>query len=185
MRKIFFVLLFLVCGGVLLFSFSPSPEGLSAQEKKAAMAKILDREPVLTDKKATEWKVYKGKYLVFSYPAHAIVHKNAKLSSAIVESFQCSLLAERLNLTVQVSEGKILSDHAGVKLRQTQTDLYDQEVASVAGVPAIVFSKETEEGVEMTSFVAKEGRIYSFSVTGYQLKKVNAFYHHVVESVAF
>lgn len=181
---IFFIIVLLIVGGVFIAfdKFATQKSVLSSEEKKEAMAKILDRDPVVEAKAERTWQTFEGKYISFSYPTDAKVYKKNPASS-VLENFSCGVVSPRVNLTVQVVQGADISDSPAVGLRRNDTKVYKGKEGSIKGYGGIVFTKNESDGAEKAAFFAKGGYIYSIVVSGYQLDPVEEMYQEVVETV--
>jgi hypothetical protein len=183
--KVFLVSLLLIIisssGYFWLQNNNSSKTVLSAQEKKQAMAKILDRDPIIDAKAPRQWKTYDGKYISFSYPTDANVYKNTPPAS-ILESFAIGILNPRINLTVQVATGASVDDYPAVVLRREDNIYKGPTSLTLRGARGVVFSKDSD-GAEKSGFFQENGRIYSIVVSGYQTEDVEEFYDQVYKSI--
>lgn len=180
-------LLFVAGSGYYLSIYNkPSQQVLSAEKKREAIANILDREPIIEEKEVSGWKSYEGTYINFVYPADATIHTNTK-SETIVESFQGSLLSPRITISIQVIQSGVqtLEEYPAVNIRLTQKGVYQQQNTVIAGVTGIVFTKEGVEGAEKSVFTKNRDTLYSITISGSHMDKVEKYYKEIISSVAF
>ncbi len=174
----------LVMGGGWLFLTKTSQKSVfSVEEKNAAMAKILNRDPVLNDKKIAAWQEYQGKYIHFSYPDDALLHINQTKQANVLESLSFSLPVDHINLTIQVVNTS-LADYPGLTLRRNDKENYKESQGKIDKIDSLVFTKQGD-GVEKTVFFEANNKLFTIAVSGYNMDDVEDFYTKFIASVGF
>lgn len=190
---VFFALLAIsLLVGLLILNRSAKP--LSEAEKVTALTNILGRPVVLKEKKVpTGNTVHQGKYVTFFYPAAAEIFipkaNGQPVKTTDLEDFFLSLgSSQRIDVTTSVilpsSSILHLEDYPGVRLRQSESDIYKQSTISADLQNGLLFEKD-QDGFEKTSFFFVNGRIYIFSIQGSDVKTANSFYNEIISTMKF
>lgn len=167
---------------------------MSEVEKEAAIAKILGRKPNLMGKNVPIGDVeFKGKYISFMYPAAATERKQLlngeELSYTGLELFIFVLENPKLTANVEVINAPqniiSINDYPGVKLRQIQSNIYNQTDVFVGNARGLAFDKQTNSGYEKTGFFFLNNKIYSFSVQSPDSKAAEELFSKVIASLKF
>lgn len=178
--------------GFIILNRSASP--MTEKEKVQALTNILGRPVVLQEKKVPTGDItYQGKYVSFLYPAAAekfIPKLNATPApSKDLEDFYFSLGQDpRIDVTVIVVQASSVetgvADDPGVRLRQSQKDIYQQTTVTADNQNGVAFEK-INGGIEETAFFFINNRIYTLSVSGSDQKNVTSLYNKIILSVKF
>ncbi len=195
-KKIFFILLIIavILASISVYTFLNYPsKNMSEAEKEVAIAKILGRKPNLTDNSPTGNNIYKSKHVSFTYPAKAKIYTyrdpNIARNSSILEIFSFDIANPRIIFNYSVIQHNNLQsilDNSDVKLRQLQRDAYVQGDAYADNKTGLVFEKTQTSGlIEKTAFFLINGKSYSFSFQGNDIKKIRSFYNDIISSVRF
>lgn len=197
MKKVVLIVLFLIIA-IAVFSvfmvLNRSVKPLSEAERQQALTKILGRKINLTEKSAPQGELqYKGKYMSFVYPSSAeiiVSTINGKvLEKSGLEQFSFSFDSPKIFVFIEViqtnSNVLTLTDYPGVRLRQAQPEIYKQASIVADNQQGLSFEKHDNSGFEKTAFFFVNGKIYSFSVMGGNLKAVGALFNKIVLSVKF
>ncbi len=129
--------------------------------------------------------VYSGREISFSYPGDLIVQKSAQ-SARVLESFQGSMSSPRIVVAVQVvdaSDLQKIEEYSAVAVRQNQKEVYKMQRGELAFDESLIFTKDTDEGVEKSAFLLKAGKAYSIVVSGYHLEEVEGIFEKVEISI--
>jgi hypothetical protein len=175
---IIFITLFIIAIGIagIIFFISPKNTTITTKQKNAAFAKLLGRNPILTEKvRNNAYVKYKGTYLTFSYPSAAkeYVYGDKPDNKTVLESFQFQETNNpRYHFVTQVSsvEARLIAslqydDISGVRLRRLQNTIYtESSLASPVG-NWVVFVKK-DDMFEKTAFLLAGGKLFTFSITG-------------------
>lgn len=196
MKKVFIAIILIILAVFLIVVFNllnRSSKILSNAEKEAAIAEILGRKPNLTDNTPTGNKVYKSKYISFIYPAKAKIYTyrepNIAKNSSVLDIFSFDISSPRLIFNyslIQYTNLSGVSDIPDVKLRQLENNLYIQDDAYADDIQGLVFEKT--EGIgsfEKTALFLLNGKSYSFSIQGSDIKEVRSLYNQIISSVKF
>ena len=197
MKKFVFIILILI---IILAGFSVfvvlnrSTKPLSEAEKQQALTKLLGRKINLTEKVAPQGDTqYKGPYTSFTYPASAKIITpiiNGKIQEKPgLDQFSFSFDSPSIYAFIAVLKANAnvltLTDDPSVRLRQAQPEIYKQTSITTDKQQGLSFEKHDNSGFEKTAFFFVNGRIYSFSVMGGNLKSVEALFNKIVLSVKF
>jgi len=193
MKKILLAaFLIVILAWVFVFlNFSPKP--LSQNQKEQALTKILGRKPNLTDNTLKGNVMFKGKYVSFYYPAAAKIYIT-KLNGQVVnptdlESLIFDLSSPKIAFFMEVVPVpitvQILNDYPGVKLRQIESNIYKQSQITAGGLNGLLFEKISNTGNEVTAFFYKNGKVYSFSSQGGDIKEVESLSENIIVTVKF
>lgn len=196
--KKFIIALFLIAilaSVFWLFYFLNKPlKEMSEAQKEAAIAKILGRKPNLSTKDAPTGNTeYKGKYILFSYPAGATIKKQMLNGQEVVykglELFMFGLENPKLNASIEVINAPenitSINDYPSVRLRQIQSNLYQDSDVFVGNEKGLAFTKQSSTGFEKTAFFFLKGKIYSFSLQSPDSKKLEEVFNDIIASVKF
>lgn len=197
MKKVVIVLILAVifAGTVSVFYFLNYPsKQMSEAEREAAIAKILDRKPNLTEKDIpTGDKEFKGKYISFMYPATAKERKQLLNGEEVpytgLELFIFVLESPKLTANAEVIEAPkntaSINDYPGVRLRQIQSNIYTENDVFAGNAKGLAFDKQSQTGFEKTGFFFLNNRIYSFSVQGSDSKAAEELFNKIIASFKF
>lgn len=197
MKKIVLIVLFLIivlAGFSVFMVLNRSTKPLSEAEKQQALTKILGRKINLTEKVAPQGELqYKGKYVSFVYPASAkqiVPMINGKVQEKSgLDQFSFSFDSPSIYTFIEVIQANsnvlTLTDYPSVRLRQVQSEIYNQTSIAADNQQGLSFEKHDNSGFEKTAFFFVNGRIYSFSVMGGDLKAVEALFNKIILSVKF
>jgi hypothetical protein len=166
---------------------------LSDKEKQQALINILGRKPNLTDDNPTGNKTYKSNYVSFMYPSKAKIYTyrepNISKNTSVLEIFSFDITNPRIIFNysaIQHNSLQGVSDIPDVKLRQLQKDAYVQENAYADNKTGLVFEKIQTQGlIEKTAFFLVNGKSYSFSIQGNDIKEIRSFYNDIISSIRF
>ena len=194
-KKIALVFLALLILAGAYFAFLVAPRSLSEQEKERNLAKILGREPNLNGKPIRQGDVlHQGKYASFYYPAQSVIYHqmlNGKEidNKATLEFFEFDMEEPRLlavTAVIQVSSViRGVTDFPGVRLRQSQPEIYQQSDLMANGQSGLVFEKKDSTGYERSAFFYINGRIYSFSVQSANRNKLTEIFNKIMLTLKF
>lgn len=188
-----FVVLLIALSIAAYFILNSPGKALTDTQKTQALTNILGRKPNLTDSSPKGNSTFNGKFASFSYPASAVIYKyidsNLAKDPTILETFSFDMSNPRLIFNFSVSENKnvkSISDIPDVRLRQVQSNIYSQNTAFADGVEGLVFQKQDQNGsIEKTAFFFVNGKSYSFSIQGTDLKGVENLYDLILQSTKF
>ena len=165
----------------------PASPTLTDKERKQALSKILKREAVLaTNKNANGSINYSSRYISFSYPAAADVHK-VDILPPLLENFQFGIRSPQVKISILVAETQSpnnLSEYPAVTLRQSQKDIYKQTTKVIDGNSGLEFIKKTDM-VEKSSFFLHKGLVYSIVATGFDMRDTDDLYTKTFSSMKF
>lgn len=188
-----FILLVVTLAGIGFYILSlPPKEALSKDFKQQALTKLLGRKAQLDiAPEITGDTHYKGKYITFDYPAKALIYElkdpGFASSSSRLEDFSFDIKAPRLVLNMAVLSNPArqltVDDNPGVKLRQTQSSSYKEQLVTVDGQKGKVYSKVDEP--EKTAFFLVNDKIYTISVTGSAYDAVVSLSDNILKTVKF
>lgn len=191
------ILILLVVLGVFLaavfFIFNSPARELSKSEEEAALTQILGRKPNLTDTSPKGDILYKGKLISFLYPANAKIYipkLNGKvLPKDSIDSLIFDLTSPKIAFFMEVDTQsksvQTVEDFPGVRLRETESNIYHKKDILVDGQKGLVFEKQDNTGLEKTAFFHKDGKVYSFSFQGADSIEVENLYSKIMASVKF
>lgn len=193
MKKIIILAVLIVALIILLTTFNylnRIVNPMTEVEKEAAIAKILGRKPNLETAEQKGDVNYNGKYVSFTYPGNASIEKQLLNGQEVpydgLERFIFKMDNPKVRVYVEVidkpSNVASLPDFPSVKLRQLQSNLYEQEDEYAGDVRGLVFSKKGNLSYEKAAFFDYLGRIYSFSFAGSGLENVTKVYEKVMTS---
>ncbi|MCL6096333.1 MAG: hypothetical protein M1444_01440 [Patescibacteria group bacterium] len=196
MKKFVSIMLIIAifAGVLLMFYFLNKPlKEMSRVQKEAAIAKILGRKPNLTDNTKTGVTQYRGKHVSFTYPASGVIYtqklNGVPIEQTSLEYFSFDLSDPKLIFSMEVIQaaGSVtsLEDYPSVKLRQLQSNIYKQSSTDASGQMGLAFEKTGSSNLEKTGFFFLNGRVYSFSVQGNDLKAIQNLYNKIILSVKF
>lgn len=188
-----FILFVVILAGIGFYILSlPPKEALSKDFKQKAITKLLGRKAQLDNVAEIAGNTqYEGKFITFDYPAKAVVYEikdpGFASSSSRLEDFSFDIKSPRLilNMAVLSNPGKQLSvdDNPGVKLRQSQSGSYKEQLVTIDGHRGKVYSKENEP--EKTAFFLVNDKIYTISVTGSSFDEVVSLSDNILHTVKF
>ena len=186
--------LILVIGGIGVFIILNRPSnGLTEAEKQAALSKILGR-PLVTKEKyiPTGNTVYKGQYASFAYPeaAEIFVPKvdGSPMKTGNLEDFDLDLGDPRIHLVssvAQVSSSTALEDLPSIRLRQDQSSNYKQIKITAGGKDGLLFESSDSEGNLKTAFFLVNSKVFIFSVSGADSKRIDALSSQIFSTLKF
>lgn len=188
--KFIIITLFIILGGigVIVFLLSPKNTSLTPQEKNEALAKLLGRNPILSEKVRNTARIsYNGTYITLSYPAGAIKYpydENVDKNNLVLENFQFRETEPRYHFVVQVKDRKDTSsyeDIPSVALRRSQKDLYKEGSFTTSQGTWVTFIK-TNEGFEKTAFLLQHGKQFNCSILGSD-PAIEKIFNQVVASI--
>jgi hypothetical protein len=186
-----FVIGVFVAGFIIL---NHSSSSMTEKQKEQALANILGRPAVLQDKKVPTGDIqYHGKYMAFLYPAAGEVTvpkvNGIPIPSHNLEDFYFGLGNNpRIDVTTTVNQASSVetsvADDPGVRLRQSQKDLYTQTAVAADNQHGLAFEK-INDGIEETAFFFVNNKIYIFSVSGSDQRNVTDLYNKIILSLKF
>lgn len=191
-KKVLLFVIFFI-GAIVLFvwiKLNQEVPPLTQEEKNKALEQMLGRkikeEKILPQGDNT----YAGKFFSLSYPAYAKVYdrENTNITSNknLLEYLRLDSEEPKFRFVVMVERvdgATVLEDLSGVKARR-QNRLYQEISITIDGRQGALFVK-TSEGVERSSFFLKDGRSYSFSITGVDASELEKVYREIMDSVKF
>ena len=194
-KKIILIILAVLFIVVACFVFLTAPRSLSSEDKEKALTKILGRAPNLNGKPVKEGDIlHKGKYMSFYYPAQSVIYHQMINGKEIdrnntLEFFEFDMEEPRLLAVTNVSQASAVIqsviDFPGVRLRQSQPDMYKQAALKVDGESGLVFDKKDNTGYERTAYFYKGGKIYSFSVQSASKSKLTEIFNKILLTLKF
>lgn len=196
MKKVFtfafFVIIALIFVAVYIV-INSTAKTLSEKEKENAITKILGRKPNLSDTAPQGNKVFKGKYVTFIYPAAAKIYairlNGQPVKQTNLENFIFDLDSPRRSYYMEVvavpKTVQSVNDSPSVKLRQIEANIYTQSNISLGGLAGLSFEKKSNNGNELTAFFYKDGKVYSFSSQGNDIKAVRDLFDKIIATVKF
>ncbi len=193
MMKFIIALLLLFLGVILIAVYillSGKSVPLSDKEKQAVLAKLLGREPVMTEQvKNPGWTEYEGKYLDLSYPIAASLYKpgmelNMSSTKGLLDDFEFEEIQPHYMFVIQIIQQTSgiqgYDDIPGVKLREIDST-YIKRNLEIGGYSALEFEKNDEQ-IEKSAFLLVSGKIYTFAVSGTN-PKIEEIFDRVIGSV--
>jgi len=194
-KKIASIILILLILAVGYFAFLVAPKSLSQQQKEQDLAKILGRAPNLNGKPVRQGDVlHQGKYMSFYYPAQSVIYHQMLNGQQIdsknsLEFFEFDMEEPRLlavTAVIQVSSViQGITDFPGVRLRQSQPDMYQQSNRTAGGQNGLVFDKKDSTGYERTAYFYINGKIYSISVQSANKSKLTEIFNKIMLTLKF
>ena len=198
MKKILLALLLaavvILTAGVLII-VNRSPKGMSEAEKEKALTSILGRKVDLKGKQVAKGDVeHKGKYLFFLYPAsasvyHQLVNGKEALDLGALEYFSFDMTDPRVIVNTEVvqapSSVNRLIDYPGVRIRQTQADVYTQTQVEADSTEGFAYDKKDSTGFEKTALFYTNGKIYIFSFQSVDQKVLVQVFNKVINTAKF
>lgn len=190
-KKVLFSILFCIITGIIFLWMQLSQGSpLSEKQKKVALESILGRA-VREGKNIPQGeKTYQGKYFFLSYPAYAQVYdkENPNISNNknLLEYFRLDSEEPKFRFVVMVEKAEdaaVLDELSGVRTRKLKRQ-YIEKPLIIDGNAGVLFAKESD-GIELSSFFLKEGKSFSFSMTGLDSKEIEAIYTKIMKSVRF
>lgn len=197
MKRIVLIVLLLIIALFVLSVFmilNRSTKPLSEAQKQQALTKILGRKINLTEKAAPQGDLgYKGTYISFVYPASAkiiVPMINGKVQEKSgLDQFSFSFDSPSIYTFIEVVKANSnvlsLTDYPSVRIRQIQPEIYKETVITTNNQQGLSFEKHDNSGFEKTAFFFVNGRIYSFSVMGGNLKAIEVLFNKTILSVKF
>lgn len=187
-KKVLFFVLFCISTTVFFvwMNLNQEPPPFTESEKKQALEEILGR--AVREKKIVPQgkNTYAGKFFSLSYSAYAKVDDKNNPNKKILEYFGFSSEEPKFKFVVLVKledESAVLEELSAVKARR-QSKLYQETPITIDGRKGALFVK-TSDGVERSSFFLKDGKSYSFSITGTDVGELERVYGKIMESVTF
>lgn len=187
------ILICILIAGFFILNKTSKP--LSESEKEKALAKILSRKVNLQGRQVAKGDVeYKGKYLRFFYPASATIYHNLVNGKEVVdkntlEYFAFDMYDPRVLVTVAVvpasSVVSRLIDYPGIRLRQTQKDIYKETKIQADNVNGLLYDKNDLTGFEKTAFFYTGSKVYSFSVQSADQKVLSQVFNKMITTTKF
>jgi hypothetical protein len=187
-----FIAAFFVTSFIILNRPSKS---LTKAEEQQALENILGRKvntevtpPVLGNAQ------YQGKYVSFMYPKAAkefIALSNGQpVKFNDLGHFSFDISDSNLHFFSQVlvyPSIQSLSDYPGVRLRQSESDIYTQSsIVSSDKQDGLAFvNYDSQAGYQMTGFFLVGGKIYTFSVQGPDEQSVKDLFEKIIPTVKF
>jgi hypothetical protein len=197
-KKFIFLGIVIIVSLLLIAGFiytSLRPDKLTQKQKEEAVEQIMGRKANLNPQIKTGSTHFEGKYATFKYPAAAKIYEyrsdNFKNNKAIVESFSFDLAAPKrvFNYTVATQGTGLnsLDEVPAIKLRLDSSRGYTKEEIKVGGEKGLSFKKDRsgEYQAEKTTFILKDGKLYTFSITGSSLIDAEKLSDQVLSSVVF
>jgi hypothetical protein len=127
------------------------------------------------------------------YPAAAetVIPKlnGTPIPSQNLEDFYLSFGSEsHIDVAVTVIQASsvetTISDYPGVRLRQSEKDVYKQTEVTADNQHGLSFEKN-DQSIEKTAFFFINNKIYTFSVSGSDQKNVTELYNKIILSLKF
>lgn len=187
-KVLLFVLFSIIVVVLVLIKLNPAVPLLTQEQKKQALENILGRGVQETKDIPQGEKVYKGEFFSLSYPAYARLYDNKN-----PKSFRLDSEEPRFKFVAMVQgadSSTVLEELSGVKLRK-QNKLYQELSIVVDGREGLLFVKTSDGvdpdsiGVERSIFFLKDGKSYSFSITGVDVEELEKVYGEIMNSVKF
>jgi hypothetical protein len=186
---LFLLLLILFGTYYLLSNLNPS----MPLDKEKALTKILGRAPNLNDKTVISGQAeHKGKYMSFLYPKAAKIYYQTVNGQRVgdkgaLDYFAYDMQAPRMiftseALTVSSVQTK-LEDSTGVRLRQSQKELYTEaQVALADGTKGLSYIKTGNDG-EISGFFFVNNRYYTVAITGSSMTDMKDLFNKTILSL--
>ena len=169
---LFFILLIISGTYYLLSNINPS----TPLDTNKALTGILGRTPNLNGKTVISGQAeHKGKYMSFLYPKAAKIYYQTVNGQRVedkgaLDYFAYDMQAPRMIFTSEAltasSVQTKLDDSTGVRLRQSQKELYSESQVTLAdGTKGLSYIKTGNEG-EISGFFFVNNRYYTIAITG-------------------
>lgn len=189
-KKVLLFILFCIIATVVFawILLNQEPPAIGEKQKKEALENILGRN-IREEKNIPQGeKAYPGKYFSLFYPAYAQVYdrenKNIDANKKLLEYFRLDSEQPKFRFMVMVEaqdRSAVLGELSAVKARR-QNRIYKEVPLTVDGSIGILFVK-TQDGVERSSFFLKNGRSYSFVITGVDESELEKIYGQIMQSL--
>jgi hypothetical protein len=192
--------------GVKLFIFPAPPKSvLTESQKDKALEKILGRSVNVGQSEAIIENLTRETSVAdYSYPANAHVLEDSVNPSAepvsttsakkkikivadknVIDNFSFSLPIKHVVITVQINHNpdiQKLEDSSGYRVRSIDPKTYKPFPIKIDSVSGQGFSKE-DDTAQKAAFLYYKGNVLSFSVSGYTMEQVDAFFMPLLDSV--
>lgn len=186
-KALFFALSSIIVVVLVLIKLNPDVPLLTQEQKKQALENILGRGVQETKDIPQGEKAYKGKYFSLSYPAYSKVYErkdpNITNNKNLLEFFRLDSEEPKFKFVVMVQgadSSAVLEELSGVKVRRQKN--FKELSIVVDGREGLLFVK-TSDGVERSIFFLKDGKSYSFVITGVDADALEKIYGQIMESV--
>lgn len=197
LKRVFLIILVILIAAFLIVAFlilnRPS-KPLTKAEEEQALENLLGRKvnlsvtPVITGN-----TLHQGKYVSFMYPKAAkefiALNNGQPVQYNDLEHFSFDITDSYLHFFSQVISfpAQTPSDYPGVRLRQSEPNIYTQsQITSADGQSGLAFfNYDPQSGYQMTGFFLNSGRIYTFSVQGPADETVKDLFNQIIPTVKF
>lgn len=177
--SLFLLFLFVLTIFFVWVKLNQEPPPLSQQQKKEALENILGRD-IREEKSIPQGeKFYQGKYFSLSYPAYAESYDRGN-GVFRLDSEEPKF---RFVAMVDTQDTAALDELSAVRTRRVNKQ-YKQTPITVDGNSGVLFVKLTD-GIERASFFIKDGRSYSFVITGVDTSVLEEVYGKIMDSLKF
>lgn len=167
---------------------------LTEKQKKEALKEILGRSPKEeknVQSGALDSLEYSGKYFSLTYPSSVTVYnrenKNVRDNKSILEFFRLDQNEPNLSFIAQVIEGsnfQNLDEYPAVALRKNQKKNYVESEIEIDSTKGVSFIGKPAYGkTDKVSFILKNNKIFSFSISATNLSEVEEIYNRILSTV--
>jgi hypothetical protein len=198
LKRIFLLLFLIAVAAFSLIAFNilnrPS-KSLTKAEEEQALENMLGRQVNLNPTPIPTGNTqHQGKYVSFMYPKAAkefiALNNGQPVKFNDLEHFSFDISDSNLHFFSQVltyPSAQSLSDYPGVRLRQSEPDVYTQSlIASADKQNGLAFANyDSQLGYQMTGFFLVGGKIYTFSVQGPDEQAVKNLFESIIPTVKF
>ena len=191
-KKVLLFVLFFISATVFFAwtKLNQEPQVLNEKQKREALENILGRDVREAKNIPQGEKAYQGKLFSLSHPTYAQVYdrENANITAnkRLLEYFRLDSEDPKFRFVVIVEkaeDGAVLDELSGVRTRRLNKQHIEKQLTA-GGNAGALFLKESD-GVERSSFFLKDGRSFSFVITGLDVGELEKVYGEIIESVKF
>lgn len=188
-KKVLLFILFFIIATVVFgwMKLNQEPPAIGEKQKKEALENILGSN-IREEKNIPQGeKAYPGKYFSLSYPAYAQVYdrenKNIDANKKLLEYFRLDSEEPKFRFVAmaEATDTTVLEELSAVRSRR-MNNLYKEIPLTIEGDTGVMFMK-TADGLERSSFFLKNGRSYSFVITGVDESELEKIYGQIMKSV--
>jgi hypothetical protein len=198
LKYIFWFIFLIIIASLFLAAFiilnRPSIS-LTESEKEQALENILGRQVILKDNSPVSGNTeHNGKYVSFIYPKAGkefiLLSNGQPAKFDDLEHFSFDIADSHTHFFSQVLSypaAQTLSDYPGVRLRQGESETYQQTtVTSADKQEGLAFAKyDITSGFEKIAFFLVNGKIYTFSVQSPDGQSLNDLFNRLIPTIKF
>jgi uncharacterized protein YpmB len=191
---ILFIIIIVAVFGIVFVILNRPSRSLTGAEKQQALENILGRKVNTAIVQPVEGNnLFQGKYVSFMYPKAAkefIALENGKpvkFNDLGNFSFDIKDTNSHFFSQVLIFSGQSLTDYPGIRLRQSEPDVYTQStIISSEKQTGLAFTNyDMQLGHQVTGFFLVNGKIFTFSVQGPDEKAIKSLFDQVIPTVKF